>query len=86
MKAIIRRLARLEHASTTVADLRMQHVAHTLWERRQRRLQAEGLPFETIEPQYPPGPRMSYPDALRMCLQERRARLRAEREKAENGT
>ena len=59
----------------------MQRAAEVLWERRQRRLQVEGLPFETIKPEYPPGPHMSCAEALRMCL----ARKRAEREKAKNG-
>jgi hypothetical protein len=81
VKAIVRRLKRLEQSDTPVADLRMQRLAEALWERRQRRLQAEGLPFETIKPEYPPGPHMSVAESLRRCLQERRARLRGEREK-----
>lgn len=85
MKAIVRRLTRLEQSRTSFADLRMQHVAEVLWERQQRRLQAEGLPFETVKPEYSPGPYMSFADSLRSCLQERRARQRAEREAAENG-
>ena len=64
--------------------LRMQHIADVLWERRQRRLKADGLPYETIKPEYPAGPYMSSADSLRWCLQERRARLRAEREAADN--
>lgn len=81
MRAIVRRLARLEKSSTPIAHLRCQSAAKLLWERRQRRLQAEGLPFETVEPEYPPGPYISCADALRMCL----AQKRAEREKAQNG-
>jgi hypothetical protein len=86
MKALVRRLTRLEQSRTSFADLWIHHVAHTLWERRQRRLQAEGLPFETIEPEYPPGPRMSCAETLRLCRQERVARNRTECEKANNGT
>lgn len=85
MKAIVRRLARLEQSRTPVADLRMQHLADVLWERRQRRLKAEALPFETIKPQYSPGPYMSCAETLRRCLQERRARQWSEREAADNG-
>jgi len=85
MKAIVRRLTRLEQSSTPIAHLRYQHIADMLWERQQRRLQAEGLPFETIKPQYAPGPHMSVADSLRWCLQERRARQRSEREAAVNG-
>lgn len=63
----------------------MQHAVELLLERRQRRLEAEGLPFETIKPQYPQGPHMSVAESLRRCLQERRERLRSEREAADNG-
>ena len=64
-------------------DLRIQHMADELWERRQRRLQAEGLPLETIKPPYPPGPYMSCAETLRMCRRERVARQRGEREAAD---
>ena len=77
MKAIVRRLTRLEQSRTPVANLRWQQVADVLWERRQRRLHAEGLPFETREPQYPPGPYMSYADALRHYLALRRSQREA---------
>jgi hypothetical protein len=85
MRAIVRRLTRLEQSRTSLANLRMQYVADVLWERRRRRLQAAGLPSETVKPEYAPGPYMSFAQALRMELQERRARQRAEREAAENG-
>ena len=86
MKAIIRRLTRLEQSRTSFAHLRSQRAAEVLWEGRQRRLQAEGLPFETIRPEYMPGPYMSCADTLRMCRQERLAPRRAERETAGNDT
>ena len=85
MKAIVRRLTRLEQSSTPIAHLRCQHVADVLWERRQRRLKAQGLPFETIKPQYSQGPYLSVAETLRMCRRERLARKRAERETADNG-
>ena len=79
MKAIVRRLTRLEQSRTPLAPLRIQRAAEVLWERRQRRLKAEGLPFETIKPQYSPDPYMSFADALRQCL----ARKGSERKAAE---
>ena len=85
MKAIVRRLTRLEQSRTSFGDLRMQRAAEVLWEQLQRRLQAEGLPFETIKLQYSQGPHMSVAESLRRCLQERRASQRSEREAAENG-
>jgi hypothetical protein len=78
MKAIVRRLTRLEQSHTPIADLRRQSAAEILWERKQRRLQAEGLPYETIRPQHPPGPYMSCAETLRKCRQERLARQRSE--------
>jgi hypothetical protein len=85
MRAIVRRLTRLEQSSTPLANLRIQHAADVLWERRQRRLKAEGLPFETVKPQYSPGPYMSFAETLRKCRQERLARQQSEREAAANG-
>ena len=85
MKAIVRRLTRLEQSCTPLAHLRIQRAAEVLWERRQRRLKAEGLPFETIKPQYSQSPHMSCAETLRMCRQERLARRRGEREAADNG-
>ena len=85
MKAIVRRLTRLQQSHTPIADMRYQQIADVLWERRQSRLKAAGLPFETVKPEYPPGPHMSFADSLRWCLQERRARRRAEREAANSG-
>jgi hypothetical protein len=85
MKAIVRRLTRLEQSRTAVTHLRCQSAADVLWERRQRRLQAGGLPFETIRPQYPQGPYMSCADTLRKRRQERVARQQSEREAADNG-
>ena len=42
------RISRIEKSFTPQADLRTQHLAHVLWERRQRRLKAQGMPFETV--------------------------------------
>lgn len=84
MKAVVRRLTRLEQSRTPVAYLRIQHAADVLWERRQRRLKAEGLLFETVRPQYSQGPYMSCAETLRECRQERLARQQSEREAADN--
>jgi hypothetical protein len=83
MKAIVRRLKRLEQSCTPVAHVRCQRAAEVLWERRQSHLKAEGLPFETIMPPYSQGPYMSCAETLRMCRRERVARQRGEREAAD---
>ena len=70
-------MTRLEQSKTSFARLRLQHLADVLWERQQRRLQADGLPFETIKPQYAPGPSMSYAEALRHELALRRSQREA---------
>ena len=85
MKAIVRRLTRLEQSRMPIAHLRYRHIADVLWERRQRRLQAQGLPSETVKRSILPGPHLSFAESLRSCLQERRARQRAERERVANG-
>jgi hypothetical protein len=81
MKAIVRRVGRLEERLTPKGNAALQRAAEVLWERRQRRLKEAGLPFETIKPRYPPGPYMSNAETLRRCL----ARQRGERETADNG-
>jgi hypothetical protein len=61
-----------------VIERRMRRVR----ERRRRRLEAEGLPYEEPEPtNFPPG--LSLPEALAFAVQEgRRRRLAAERDAA----
>ena len=84
MKAIVRRVGRLEDRLAPKENAASQRAADLLWERRQRRLKEAGLPFETIKPQYSPGPHMSCAETLRMCRQERLARQRGELETADN--
>jgi hypothetical protein len=84
MKAIVRRVGRLEERLTPKGNAALQRAADLLWERRQRRLKEAGLPFETVKPQYSPGPYMSFAETLRSCRQERLARQRGERETAGN--
>jgi len=49
MKTIIRRLRRLEGMAAD-PDFQGPSPAEALWERRRRRLEAEGLPFEERPP------------------------------------
>jgi hypothetical protein len=69
MSALSRRVSKLEtqQSCTPVVHLRCHRLAEVLWERRQRHLKAEGLPFETIKPQYSAGPHMSCAESLRRC-------------------
>jgi hypothetical protein len=89
MKSIDGRIRRLE-ISLLAQDqdivLVTQHLAHVLWERRQRRLKVEGLPLETVEPQYSRTRYMSLAETLHMRRQERVDRLRQELETGANGT
>ena len=85
MKAILRRVGVLEDRLAPRENAASRRAADLLWERRQRRLKDAGLPFETVKPQYSPGPHMSCAETLRMCRQERLARQRDERETADNG-
>jgi hypothetical protein len=85
MKAILRRVGLLEERLVPKGNAALQRAAEILWERRQRRLKEAGLPFETVKPQYSPGPYISVAETLRRFRQERRARNRGERETAGNG-
>ena len=70
MKAILRRLDRIEQSlapKPTAEDRRMAELADLIRERRRRRLEAAGLPFEEL-PQLPPdydGRRLSIAEILR---------------------
>jgi hypothetical protein len=85
MKAILRRAGSLEDRLAPRENAASQRAVALLWERRQRRLKDAGLPFETIKPQYSPGPYISVAETLRRCRQERLARNRCERETAGSG-
>ena len=84
MKTIIRRLRRLEEMAGG-PDFGGPSPAEILWERRQRRLEAEGLPFE----KRPPGSfRYAHDSGLLDAEVLRKARARrwaeAELRRAEN--
>jgi hypothetical protein len=51
-------------------DLATYRLAVELWERRQRRWEAEGRPFEAIKPVYSPGAYLSVYETMRRCLKE----------------
>lgn len=46
MKAVVRRLRRLEHQARPIVNERGQTQAEVVRARRRRRLEAQGLPFE----------------------------------------
>jgi hypothetical protein len=72
MKAVFRRIARLEQRSTPRLDLALQRAAETLRERRRRRLEAEGLPFEDRTKTIPlSGPLLSYAETMRYLREQR---------------
>jgi len=77
MKAVLRRLSRLEQDGTqSPAALKSYRLATELWERRRVRLEAEGRPFEDAKPEFHPGSCLSVVETMRRCLEERRAAKR----------
>ena len=76
MKAILRRLDRIEQSlapKPTAQDRRMAELADLIRERRRRRLEAAGLPFQEPPP-LPPncyGRRLSIAETLRARREER---------------
>jgi hypothetical protein len=83
MRMILRRLTLLEARSMPRVDWASQQTADLLRERRRRRLEAAGLPFEDRQPRSPllnQGRLLSFAETLRLCRQERSRRQRAARE------
>jgi hypothetical protein len=81
MKAIVRRLARIEVRLAPTIDLASYRLADLLRERRRRRLEASGQPFESRSPvSVSSGRVLSVAETLRLCRQERSRRQRAARE------
>jgi hypothetical protein len=79
MKMILTRLTRLEERSMPSIDWASQQTADLLRERRRRRLEAAGLPFEDRQPRSAllnQGRLLSFAETLRLCRQERLLRLR----------
>jgi hypothetical protein len=90
MKAILHRLRRIEEKllpqyTETAEDRRSAELAEQIRERRRRRLEAVGLPFEESPPPPLPaeleGRRLSVGETLWACVQQRRE-LRAARPEA----
>jgi hypothetical protein len=80
MKAMIRRLRLLEERLVPQVDLASQRLADLLRDRRRRRLEASGQPFEDLAPETmstaPGSMRLSVAETLRMCRQRRPERGR----------
>lgn len=77
MKAVIRRLDRLEERLIPRPNLASRRTAKILRERRRHRLEASGQPFEDLPPEPVPSGPVSYlsvAETLRLCRQERRER------------
>jgi hypothetical protein len=84
MRAVIRRLQRLEERFAPQVDLASQRAADLLRERRRRRLEASGESVEELDwgsLGLPPGTRLSYSETLRRArpLIWKRNREREER-------
>jgi hypothetical protein len=84
MKAMIRRLRLLEERCLPQVDLASHRLADLLRERRRRRLEASGEPFDELDwasPGLPPGTRLSASETLRLArpLIRKRNREREER-------
>jgi len=74
MKAILRRVGRLEQRLVPKVDLASQSVADIIRERRRRRLEASGEPFEDLPParvSAAPGRYLSIAETIRLCRQRR---------------
>jgi hypothetical protein len=77
VRAVIRRLHRLEERMTPRPNLASQRAAKILRERRRRRSEASGQLFEDLPPEPVPSGPVSYlsvAETLRLCRQERRER------------
>ena len=75
MKTLFKRLSRLEQRMVPVIDHESFRLANLILDRRRRRLEASGEPFEHLQFLSPtPGPYLSYSDSLRFALQQRRSR------------
>jgi hypothetical protein len=70
MRAIARRLRRLENRLAPEADLRPWRIANVLYERRRRLAEAVGQPFEDVPPQPGRGPCLSIAETLRRRREE----------------
>jgi len=78
MRAVVRRLRLLEERFVPQVDLASQRLADLIRDRRRRRLEASGQPFDDLVPESPaPGSRcLSVAETLRICRQRRLERGR----------
>jgi hypothetical protein len=86
MRAVIRRLQRLEERLVPQVDLASQRVAGLLRERRRRRLEASGQPFEDSSlTNLPTAPRrcLSVAETLRLRRRQRLDRRVEDADRAE---
>jgi hypothetical protein len=75
VKTIVKRLCRLEERLVPAIDHESFRLANMIRDRRRRRLEASGQPFEDMPYLAPtPGPYRSYADTLRSLRQERLSR------------
>jgi hypothetical protein len=65
MRAIARRVQRLETRISPQRDLTSWRIANVLYERRRRLAEAAGKPFEDLPPQRGTGPYLSIAETLR---------------------
>jgi hypothetical protein len=77
VKAIARRLRRLENQARQEVNERGDALAEILWERRRHRLEAAGLPFEN-PPRVDLTRARSFGEALSLCLRQARESRRAD--------
>jgi hypothetical protein len=72
MKVMFRRLRRLEERVAPKLDVATQRVAELIRERRRRRLEAAGQPYEELPwhtVAFPPGRRLSIAETIRIGRQ-----------------
>jgi hypothetical protein len=70
MRAIARRVQRLETRISPQRDLTSWRIANVLYERRRRLAEAAGKPFEDLPPQRGTGPYLSIAETLRRRREE----------------
>lgn len=71
MRAIARRIRRLEARLALQEDLASWRIANLIYERRRPHAKAEGRPFTDLPPERPgKGPHLSIAETLRRCREQ----------------
>ena len=72
MRAITRRIQRLEGRLSPQPDAEVHRIVNAIYQRRRRRLEAEGVPIEDLPlpPVVRPGPYLSIAETLRLRRKE----------------